>query len=79
MITQQVANYVIKKAKGLAQTPKSGSTKTEEILKKYFYTRDRRPMYDVLTSDEDIVQAFEWRAAHLIKHLKKGAVRRSLH
>jgi acyl-CoA oxidase len=79
MITQQVANYVIKKAKGLAQTPKSGSTKTEEILKKYFYTRDRRPMYDVLTSDEDIVQAFEWRAAHLVRHLKKGAVRRSLH
>jgi hypothetical protein len=36
-------------------------------------------MYDVLTSDEDIVQAFEWRAAHLVRHLKKGAVRRSLH
>ena len=71
MITQQVAQYVIKKAKGLAEKPKSGTTKTEEILKMYLYTRDRRPMYNVLDDDDAIVQAFEWRAAHLVRSFPK--------
>ncbi|KAK2779469.1 hypothetical protein FQN52_003760 [Onygenales sp. PD_12] len=66
MITQQVARYLIKKARELAQTVKSrATTPTEESLKRFLYAKDKVLDLKVLESDEDIVRAFEWRTAYL--------------
>ena len=66
MITQQVAQYLIKKAKEMARSPKSTLlSRTEQSLKNYFDSRQRKPLYKVLEIESAIVDAFEWRAAHL--------------
>ncbi|KLJ12339.1 hypothetical protein EMPG_12605 [Blastomyces silverae] len=66
MITQQVARYLIKKVRELVERPNSqATTRTEESLKRFLASKDARLNLSVLTSDEDIVQAFEWRAAYL--------------
>ncbi|EEQ85754.2 acyl-CoA oxidase [Blastomyces dermatitidis ER-3] len=53
MITQQVARYLIKKVREL------------ESLRRFLASKDTKLYLSVLTSDEDIVEAFEWRAAYL--------------
>ncbi|PGH36099.1 hypothetical protein GX50_01111 [[Emmonsia] crescens] len=66
MITQQVARYLIKKVRELAQTANSrATTRTEESLKTFLDSKDRKRNFSVLQNDEDIVRAFEWRAASL--------------
>ncbi|PGG96865.1 hypothetical protein AJ79_09427 [Helicocarpus griseus UAMH5409] len=66
MITQQVARYLIKKVRELAQTVKSrATTRTEENLKRFLYSKDKTLNLNVLKNNEDIVQAFEWRSAYL--------------
>ncbi|PGG97421.1 hypothetical protein GX51_07332 [Blastomyces parvus] len=66
MITQQVARYLIKKVRELAARPNSqATTRTEESLKRFLASKDKKLSLSVFTSDEDIVQAFEWRAAYL--------------
>lgn len=68
MITQQVARYLIKKVRELAQTANSrATTRTEESLKTFLDSKDRKRNFSVLQNDEDIVRAFEWRAASLVR------------
>ncbi|ODH48455.1 hypothetical protein GX48_05432 [Paracoccidioides brasiliensis] len=65
MITQQVARYLIKKVGELVQNNGGpASTRTEEGLKRYLNSKDRKLNFNVLKNDEDIVHAFEWRAAY---------------
>ncbi|KAL2368794.1 hypothetical protein BDBG_16110 [Blastomyces gilchristii SLH14081] len=66
MITQQVARYLIKKVRELVERPNSqATTRTEESLRRFLASKDTKLYLSVLTSDEDIVEAFEWRAAYL--------------
>ncbi|OJD23716.1 hypothetical protein ACJ73_04929 [Blastomyces percursus] len=66
MITQQVARYLIKKVGELVEKPNSqATTRTEESLKRFLALEDAKLNLSVLTSDEDVVRAFEWRAAYL--------------
>ena len=68
MITQQVAQYLVKKAKeidmarSLKTRPRS---RTEQSLSTYTSSKGRRPLFRVLEDDAAIVSAFEWRAAHM--------------
>ncbi|KAL1959813.1 hypothetical protein VTO42DRAFT_958 [Malbranchea cinnamomea] len=64
MITQQVARYLIKKARELSQSTKAPATKTEETLNRYLKATNKTLELSVLRDDAHIVQAFEWRAAH---------------
>ncbi|ODH38741.1 hypothetical protein ACO22_02214 [Paracoccidioides brasiliensis] len=65
MITQQVARYLIKKVGELVQNNGGpATTRTEEGLKRYLNSKDRKLNFNVLKNDEDIVHAFEWRAAY---------------
>ncbi|KAK5442726.1 hypothetical protein LTS15_010933 [Exophiala xenobiotica] len=62
MITQQVAQYLIKKVNERSHSLKSQAlNKTEEHLKDYLYSRVREPKFEVLEDKEGIVQAFNWR------------------
>jgi acyl-CoA oxidase len=64
MITQQVARYLIKKVKECAHSLKGHAlSETEEHIKTYFYTRSRERKFDILKSDQAIVDAFNWRMA----------------
>ncbi|OJD13072.1 hypothetical protein AJ78_06429 [Emergomyces pasteurianus Ep9510] len=66
MITQQVARYLIKKVRELAQSTNGrATTRTEENLKKFLESKNRKLNLSVLKNDEDIVKAFEWRSAYL--------------
>ncbi len=70
MITQQVAQYLIKKVKERAHSLKSQAlNKTEEHLKDYLYSRVREPKFRVLEDNEAIVQAFNWRMSWLVSCL----------
>nr|KAK5447743.1 hypothetical protein LTR18_003324 [Exophiala xenobiotica] len=61
MITQQVAQYLIKKVNERSHSLKSQAlNKTEEHLKDYLYSRIREPKFEVLEDNEAIVQAFNW-------------------
>ncbi|KJF60106.1 acyl-CoA oxidase [Coccidioides immitis RS] len=67
MITQQVARYLIKKAKALSASAKSrAGTRTEESLKRYLYARQKTLNLKVYEDDNAILEAFEWRTAHLV-------------
>lgn len=77
MITQQMARYLIKKAKLVASTPgfKPGNH-TEETLSRF---RQRRiaqdaTKWDVLNNDAGIVEAFEHRAAFLVRSQQSFAL-----
>lgn len=74
MITQQMARYLIKKAKLVATTPHlKPENRTEESLLRFWQSnsgdlrapRTSRPL-DVLKRDADIVEAFAHRAAFLV-------------
>lgn len=71
MITQQVAAYLIKKMTAAAKSPDTpGIDETEARFKEFIRARQgpnyRNSKYDVLDSDEDIVQSFELRATALV-------------
>ncbi|KIW26553.1 uncharacterized protein PV07_09639 [Cladophialophora immunda] len=66
MITQQVARYLIKKVKEQAHAPASRSlSQTEAHIKTYLSAQTREPKFNVLKSDQAIVDAFNWRMACL--------------
>jgi acyl-CoA oxidase len=70
MITQQVAQYLIKKVNERSHSLKSQAVnKTEEHLKDYLYSRVREPKFKVLEDNEAIVQAFNWRMSWLVSFL----------
>lgn len=67
MITQQVAQYLIKKVKERAHSLKSRAlNKTEEHLKSFLYTRGKEPKFNVAQDDAAIVDAFNWRMSWLV-------------
>lgn len=67
MITQQVAKYLIKKVKTLANSMSDrATTRTEESLKRYLHAEDRTFHLKIYKDNNVIVEAFEWRAAHLV-------------
>ena len=77
MITQQAAAYLIKKATTAIESPNSKATDgTDKILKDYLKAQkysDKGNKYDMLHNDQAIVDAFERRAADLVRtlgHLK---------
>jgi acyl-CoA oxidase len=70
MITQQVAQYLIKKVNERSHSLKSQALNmTEEHLKDYLYSRVREPKFKVLEDNEAIVQAFNWRMSWLVSSL----------
>jgi acyl-CoA oxidase len=76
MITQQVAAYLIKKMTAVAKDPDGNSTdSTEDNLRNFVKARtvpQHLPQcagpFDVLKSDQALVDAFQWRAAALVSH-----------
>lgn len=67
MITQQVARYMIKKVKFLGGSASDcATTRTEDYLKRYLQAGDRTRELDIYKDDNSILEAFEWRAAHLV-------------
>ncbi|RFU31961.1 hypothetical protein B7463_g4381, partial [Scytalidium lignicola] len=65
MITQQVARYLIKRAKEVSTNKTSSSTNsTEDNLRRYL-KGDQRLAFDVLNDDTAILHAFQRRAAYL--------------
>ena len=67
MITQQVARYLIKKAKEVATNPKQKPmNSTEENLHRYLHGEKTARVFDVLNDDAEILRAFERRAAYLV-------------
>lgn len=70
MITQQVANYLIKKMTAAVKNPEAESDTTAEYFKKYLKQRDSSRPQEILQSDgsiddDAILEAFKWRAANL--------------
>ncbi|KAJ9634440.1 hypothetical protein H2204_006265 [Knufia peltigerae] len=66
MITQQVAQYLIKKAKERAHSLKSRAlNKTEEHLKSYLSSRGKEPKFNVMENNAAVVDAFNWRMSWL--------------
>jgi acyl-CoA oxidase len=64
MITQQVARWLIKKVKERAHSLKTHAmSQAEEHIKTYFYARSREPHFEILDSDQMVVEAFNWRMA----------------
>jgi acyl-CoA oxidase len=64
MLTQQVCRYLLKTARAvLAGT--AGDNDTARILKTFLARRDTGAAFDILASDEDLVNAFAWRVAYL--------------
>lgn len=67
MITQQMARYLVKKAKLVSTTKgKSTSNRTELQLSRYLQQQETRPKHDVLYDDHALVAAFEHRASSLV-------------
>jgi acyl-CoA oxidase len=73
MLTQQVSRYLLKSARAVLDSAKksgnfnavSGDNDTTRILKTYRRRQDVGAAFDVLDSDEELVDAFAWRTAHL--------------
>ncbi|UPL02885.1 hypothetical protein LCI18_013819 [Fusarium solani-melongenae] len=73
MITQQMARYLIKKAKLVATSPNhKPENRTEEALSRYWQRNPGSPQtprtakpLNLLNNNEDLVEAFEQRAAFL--------------
>lgn len=73
MLTQQVSRYLLKSARAVLKSSKkagnfnaiSGDNDTTRILKTYRRRQDVGAAFNVLDSDEDLVEAFAWRTAYL--------------
>lgn len=69
MITQQVARYLIKKAKEVSgNKTKPSADSVGENLRQYLHG-DQRSAFDVLNNDLAILQAFQRRAAYMVSTL----------
>jgi acyl-CoA oxidase len=66
MITQQVARYLIKKVKERAEGNARISSPTEKNLDYFWKNRSGQPRLSVLSSDADVVEAFNWRASWMV-------------
>ncbi|TVY91281.1 Peroxisomal acyl-coenzyme A oxidase [Lachnellula willkommii] len=64
MLTQQVARYLLKSARGVLQgnAPNNDTTK---IFTTFLQKQDMGAAHDVLGSDSDLVAAFAWRTSFL--------------
>jgi acyl-CoA oxidase len=71
MITQQLASYLIKKATAIVESPdESSKDDTERILRDFYIARryqDKGDKYDVLNNNKAILDAFQRRAAVLVR------------
>lgn len=70
MITQQVANYLIKKMESIVRRPENQpKDQADELFEYYLTERSRRPPVEIIRNDEvdneAIVDAFRWRVADL--------------
>lgn len=75
MITQQMARYLVKKAKLVSATEgKSTSNRTELQLSRYLQQRGTQPNYDILKDDKSLVAAFEHRASSMVSQSLSEAV-----
>ncbi|TVY47098.1 Peroxisomal acyl-coenzyme A oxidase [Lachnellula occidentalis] len=64
MLTQQVARYLLKSARGVLEgnAPNNDTTK---IFTTFLQKQDMGAAHDVLSSDSDLVAAFAWRTSFL--------------
>ncbi|KAK2691180.1 hypothetical protein QWA68_009991 [Fusarium oxysporum] len=64
MLTQQVARYLLKSARAVlaGKAPDNGISR---IFKEFIRRQDIGAAFDVLDSDEDLVDAFAWRVSFL--------------
>lgn len=71
MITQQVANYLIKKMITAVQnSSKLSADPTDELFKQYLKGKNEKSPQDIIYNgridNNAIVEAFRWRAADLV-------------
>ena len=64
MLTQQVARYLLKSARGVL-SGRASDNDTTKIFKDFLSRRDMGAAFDILGRDEDIVAAFAWRTSFL--------------
>lgn len=64
MLTQQVARYLLKSARSVL-TGKAAPNDTTRFLKSFLARQDVGAAFDVLGSDNELVDAFAWRVAYL--------------
>ncbi|KAK6429093.1 hypothetical protein LTR95_014763 [Oleoguttula sp. CCFEE 5521] len=64
MLTQQVARYLLKSARSVLKGNEP-TNDTQSILSNFLARQDQGAAFDVLTKDEDIVEAFAWRSSFL--------------
>lgn len=64
MLTQQVARYLLKSARAVL-ADKAADNDTTRFLKRFLARQDIGAAFDVLGSDEELVDAFAWRVAYL--------------
>lgn len=64
MLTQQVARYLLKSARAVL-TGRAADNDTTRFLRRYLARQDVGAAFDVLGSDDELVDAFAWRVAYL--------------
>lgn len=64
MLTQQVARYLLKSARAVLNG-KAADNDTTRFLKQYLKRQDIGAAFDVLGSDDELVDAFAWRVAYM--------------
>ncbi|KAH7123451.1 hypothetical protein B0J13DRAFT_455720 [Dactylonectria estremocensis] len=64
MLTQQVARYLLKSARAVL-TGKAPNNGISLVFKEFIRRKDVGAAFDVLDSDQDLVDAFAWRVAFL--------------
>lgn len=64
MLTQQVARYLLKSARAVL-AGKAADNDTAQFLRRFLARQDIGAAFDVLGSDEELVDAFAWRVAYL--------------
>nr|OQO20466.1 hypothetical protein B0A51_11805 [Rachicladosporium sp. CCFEE 5018] len=64
MLTQQVARYLLKSARSVLKGVEP-TNDTQSILSNFLARQDQGAAFDVLSKDEDIVEAFAWRSSFL--------------
>ena len=72
MITQQVASYLIKKMDSIVRKPSETlADATDRIFQAYLSEKAQMRLKDVISDgiidNEAIVEAFQWRAADLVR------------
>lgn len=65
MLTQQVARYLLKSARAVLAGNKAADNDTAQFLRRFLARQDIGAAFDVLGSDEELVDAFAWRVAYL--------------